>query len=499
MHIACACNIGSTRLLTTARTPSTRPWSITSSNITPHYVTRVQGGSLLPLLDHPDHPEVSPYQRMPSTTSFLESSPPSSIALNMPVANMLQPGSAHTATSATIANDSNAPAWVRMLLEQQAHAHCTMEERQANMLEQQASTFHLLETFILNQGPQAQHCYGRVSPHHPDYEHNDCAHTHGDQNHTHDICTSAVPQLLLKDHSLKPEEIAIFNPGTGDDVEVFCQCIQDIVAFKSQAAICKVLPQCLHSTAMDWYTNLSDIECAQLCVSSDTWQCLLCDHFGKSITEAHSTLSSLCYNLASDYHTYHKCKIRLACIASITIPKQIVQSLFAGLPFDMRNALASSLEGKNAGDLNIFCHCCLAQHAMLLMCHTEQCHAPPPTFKAPQHSQLQQQVASCPSFQPLPLADRSVKWPPPHLCHHCNGSHWDADCMKVGKPFIRFNPLVAAHHMDLTRYDDSDYAVLKYCYLEDSQKIPLADSDVDDMPGMSYSLEPSRDDSFGSN
>ena len=71
--------------------------------------------------------------------------------------------------------------------------------------------------------------------------------------------------------------------------------------------------------------------------------------------------------------------------------------------------------------------------------------------------------------------------------------------MKVGKPFIRFNPLVAAHHMDLTGYDDLDYAVLEYCYLEDSQKIPLADSDVDDMPGMSYSLEPSRDNSFGSN
>ncbi|KAJ1574977.1 hypothetical protein NDA12_005447 [Ustilago hordei] len=378
----------------------------TSSNITPCYVTCVQGGSLLPPLNNLDCPEVSPYQQMSSRTSFSSSSPPTSFAPNMPEADTLQPGSMHTATSTTAGDDSNTPAWVQMLLEQQAHAHCAMEE-----------------------------C-------------NNHPYTHDDHSYACKVQTRVVPQLLIKDRTLKPEEIAIFNLGARDNVKVFCHHIQDIAAFKSQAAICKTLPQCLHSTATDWYTNLGNVEHAQLHVSTDAWQHLLHDHFGMSITKAHSALSSLCYDLAGDYHTYHKHKIHLACIARITIPEQIIQSLFAGLPFDMRNALASSLEGKKAGDLNVFYCCCL---------------------------------------------------PPPHPCQHCNGSHWDADCTKASKPLVRFNPAVAAHHVDATGYEDSDYAALEYHYLEASQAGQPGDLDVDDVLGMTYSPEASSDDSFGSN
>ncbi|KAJ1578177.1 hypothetical protein NDA12_006752 [Ustilago hordei] len=70
----------------------------------------------------------------------------------MPKADTPQPGSAHTAMSSTAADDSNAPAWIRMLLEQQATTNRLMEERQANMLEQQAATFHLLEGILAGQG-----------------------------------------------------------------------------------------------------------------------------------------------------------------------------------------------------------------------------------------------------------------------------------------------------------------------------------------------------------
>ncbi|KAJ1034383.1 hypothetical protein NDA18_001244 [Ustilago nuda] len=69
----------------------------------------------------------------------------------MPEADMLQPGSAHTAMSSA-ADNSNAPAWIRMLLKQQATTNHLMEERQAHMLEQQAATFHLLKGILAGQG-----------------------------------------------------------------------------------------------------------------------------------------------------------------------------------------------------------------------------------------------------------------------------------------------------------------------------------------------------------
>lgn len=58
---------------------------------------------------------------------------------------------------------------------------------------------------------------------------------------------------------------------------------------------------------------------------------------------------------------------------------------------------------------------------------------------------------------------------------------------------------MATHHVDATGYEDSDYAALEYHYLETSQAGQPGDSDVDDVPGMSYSPEASGDNSFGSN
>ncbi|CCF49764.1 uncharacterized protein UHOR_13886 [Ustilago hordei] len=311
------------------------------------YSLHTTRGSLLPPLNNPDCPEVLPYQQMSSRNSFLPSTPPTLIKPNMPKADASHPGSAHTATSATATNEPLMLAWNSKLMP------------------------------IAPWRSDRPACSSNRPP--------------PFNSSRPSSWVKDLTLLLVKDRSLKPEEIAIFNPGARDNVEVFCHHIQDLAAFKSQAAICIVLMQCLHLTAMDWYTNLGKIEHAQLHVSTNAWQCL-CDHFSMSMTEAHSALSSLCYDLTGDYHTYHKHKICLACIAGISVPKQIVQSLFAGLPFDMRNALTSSLEGKEADDLNIFCCCCLVQCAMLLTCHSEQHHMPPPTFKTPQPSWPQQQV-----------------------------------------------------------------------------------------------------------
>nr|CAJ41972.1 hypothetical protein UHO_0298 [Ustilago hordei] len=49
----------------------------------------------------------------------------------------------------------------------------------------------------------------------------------------------------------------------------------------------------------------------------------------------------------------------------------------------MRNVLTSSLEGKEAGDLNIFHLRCLAQRTTLLMCRSEQQQMPTPIYKQP--------------------------------------------------------------------------------------------------------------------
>ncbi|SYW79064.1 uncharacterized protein UBRO2_02748 [Ustilago bromivora] len=283
---------------------------------------------------------------------------------------------AHTATFATEFEDLYAPAWVRMLLEQQANANRLM-------LEQQANINRLLEGLLVGQGPRSQHSRSMPdrntpnSPHLPDDARDERNNARDKGNVVRDKHTPPAPQLFVR--SLRPEEIATFNPSSGDDVEVFCRRIQDMAAVKSQAAICETLLQCLRSTATDWYTNLSEIEHAQLRASTSAWTRLLRDRFGMSVTEAHSALSNLRYDIASDYHAYHERKIRLARIAGINT-EQVVHYIFAGMPFEMRNALASSLEGKEAGDLNVFRLRCLAQRATLLTRRSEQRQTPAPAF-----------------------------------------------------------------------------------------------------------------------
>ncbi|KAJ1570893.1 hypothetical protein NDA11_005309 [Ustilago hordei] len=232
----------------------------------------------------------------------------------------------------------------------------------------------------------------------------------------------------------------------------------------------------------------------------DAWIHLLCDCFGMSITEAHSALTTLCYDVTSDYHMYHERKIHLACIASIHASEQIAQYIFAGLPFEMRNVLASSLEGKEAGDLNIFCCHCLAQRATLLTRCSEQQQMPAPVSK--HHVQMlwpPPNISLRPTFPPRALADRSVQHPPPWPCCHCGGSHWDANCTKTDRPFPRQALVVAAHHADAMEQTQEDYADLEYRYLELDRSSHSTDlSEVNDIPGMMYSLDASADDSFGS-
>ncbi|SAM85805.1 uncharacterized protein UBRO_07145 [Ustilago bromivora] len=340
---------------------------------------------------------------------------------------------AHTATFATEFEDLYAPAWVRMLLEQQANANRLM-------LEQQANINRLLEGLLVGQGPRSQHSRSMPdrntpnSPHLPDDARDERNNARDKGNVVRDKHTPPAPQLFVR--SLRPEEIATFNPSSGDDVEVFCRRIQDMAAVKSQAAICETLLQCLRSTATDWYTNLSEIEHAQLRASTSAWTRLLRDRFGMSVTEAHSALSNLRYDIASDYHAYHERKIRLARIAGINT-EQVVHYIFAGMPFEMRNALASSLEGKEAGDLNVFRLRCLAQRATLLTRRSEQRQTPAPAFnQTVQAPRPHQNVSSPPDLQRRALADRVVQRPPRRPRRHCGGSHWDVDCTKTEKPSV---------------------------------------------------------------
>lgn len=171
------------------------------------------------------------------------------------------------------------------------------------------------------------------------------------------------PQMLVQEpRSLEPEEIAIFA-NDGDDVEFFCLRIKDMAIVNGQAAVCEVLPRCLRSRALNWYASLGDNDYAQLRRSTDAWIRLLRERFGMSMFEAHSELIRLRYDVNSNYDAYHERKIRLARVVGLNDPKLIVQYIFDGLPFEMRNALASSLEGPEAGDLNLFRRRCLAQRA----------------------------------------------------------------------------------------------------------------------------------------
>lgn len=225
---------------------------------------------MLPPLENPDRPEGLSYDRASSSTDISpQGTPATSIVPSMPDADMSPsnsarasaPTTAHTATTAAEYEDPHVPAWVRMLLEQQANAHRVMAEqhantnrimaeqqasanramegRQASMLEQQANTFCLLEGLFVGQDPHNQHARTMPvrnpspDPHFPYYanEVRDFEHSARDErNYAH---SSQAPQLLVKEHhSLKPEEIAIFNPSTGDDIEVFCRRIQDMAAVK---------------------------------------------------------------------------------------------------------------------------------------------------------------------------------------------------------------------------------------------------------------------------
>ncbi|KAJ1034384.1 hypothetical protein NDA18_001245 [Ustilago nuda] len=219
-----------------------------------------------------------------------------------------------------------------------------------------------------------------------------------------------------------------------------------------------------------------------------------------SVTEAHSTLTTLRYDVTSEYHAYHEHKIHLARIAGVHASEQIAQYIFAGLLFEMRNVLASSLEGKEAGDLNVFhCHC-LAQRATLLTRCSKQQQMPAPVSK--HHVKTlwpPPNISLHPTFPPCALADRSVQCPPPQPCHHCGGSHWDADCTKTDRPFPCQAQVAAAHHADATEQTEEDYADLEYWYLElDRSSHSTNLSEVDDIPVMTYSPDASADDSFGS-
>ncbi|SOV01352.1 uncharacterized protein UDID_17636 [Ustilago sp. UG-2017a] len=316
----------------------------------------------------------------------------------------------------------------RTMAEQQANANRVMEERQANMLEQQAQTFRLLEALFASQGPRAPHV--RSVPERnptPDYAREERNFDRSSRDEHYYSHTSPAPHLLVRDHRpLKPEEIATFNPNSGDDIE------------------------CLRSTATDWYMNLSETEHAQLRVSTDAWICLLRDRFGMSVTEAHSALTNLRYDITTDYHAYHERKIRLARIAGVHAPEQIAQYIFADLPFEMRNVLASSLEDKEAGDLNVFRRRCLAQRATLLMRRSEQRQMLAPAFKQPV-----QAPRPHPNVGPRPMA----------------------------KPLACFKSAVAAHHVDTTEYVNEDYEVREYRYLEANHAGHPGDlSDVDDVP-----------------
>ncbi|SYW75445.1 uncharacterized protein UBRO2_00679 [Ustilago bromivora] len=383
-----------------------------------------------------------------------------------------------------------------------------MEERQAGLLKQQANTFCLLETLVLGQGLHGQDHPRSAPERQPPFSPRPSKYTRDERTfertpreERHYGRNSPAPQLLVKDHcSLKPEEIATFNPSSGDDIEVFCRRIQDMAAAKGQAAVCEVLPQCLRSTATDWYTNLSEVEHARLRTSTDAWTWLLRDRFGMSVTEAHNALSTLPYDINGDYHAYHERKIRLARIAGINAPEQIVQYIFAGLPFEMRAALTSSLEGIESGDLNVFRRRCLATKATLITRRADHKQSPAPAFKQPlQTSRPQQLVGPLPSFPTRALADRPVQRPPPRPCRHCGGSHWDTDCTKTSKPLARTSSAVVAHHAVATAYTGEDYADLEYRYQELDRVSHSTDlSDADDVPSMTYSPEASANDSFGS-
>ncbi|KIS65670.1 uncharacterized protein UMAG_10997 [Mycosarcoma maydis] len=73
------------------------------------------------------------------------------------------------------------------------------------------------------------------------------------------------PHLLVKEtRALEPEQFAVFDPSSGDDVELFCRRIQDMAYVKGSVAVCEVLPRCLHNSAMYWYMSLDEVDRTQM-------------------------------------------------------------------------------------------------------------------------------------------------------------------------------------------------------------------------------------------
>lgn len=171
---------------------------------------------------------------------------------------------------------------------------------------------------------------------------------------------------------MEPEQFAVFDPSSGDDVELFCRRIQDMAYVKGSVTVCEVLPRCLNNSAMYWYMSLDEVDRTQMRHSTDVWIRLLRERFGISIIEAYDELVSLDYDINTDYDAYYERKIRLARLAGITNKELIIHHLFRGLPFEMRMALACWLEGSDAGNLNLFRRRCRVLRSTLLTKRSNQ-------------------------------------------------------------------------------------------------------------------------------